>query len=348
MLSVTIDTAVFGPPPADAPAEAVHGFVTTLLEWRDAMNDGRVDVYTSKFAASVLMECHLYPMRPQLRELLRHAAVFEYDANTIAVLAETILGRSQKIEDLVGISDVLVDELSIDPDVFAAHTPPALRNDAQRCAVVVSLVSRYLDEPLLRGHAIAIRARDFGTAIQVRGLLQDVEHDRDDLAGLPMAPAYFEGSAVVCSSLHRLLMGLDEVEILRGATAENHVRAAINIGVYKHYAAGGGQPDWRELPPFVVGRQFFASLESHHVMSGSGLAERVIRAAIEAVCHENLGATHGLRTGSGGGDPQRMRGRDAAWRRDVDYEYHLHYWECQTGAVELAGLVVHNDFSIPE
>ena len=37
-LSATIDTAVFAPPPFGATAEDVYCFVTTLQEWRDAMN----------------------------------------------------------------------------------------------------------------------------------------------------------------------------------------------------------------------------------------------------------------------------------------------------------------------
>ena len=348
MLSVTIDTAVFAPPGIDAPADDVHGFVATLLEWRDAMDEEQVGVYTSKFAPAVLMKCGLYPLRPQLRELLARAQVFEYDANTVAVLAETLLGRSAKIEDALGIDDVLVDDLTIKPDIFAGHAPVTLREEAERCAVVVSIVTQYCNESLIHGHAIVIRAHDFGAAVRVRGVLQDVEHYRNDLSGLPMAPEYFEGSALVCSSFHRLLMSLDEVAVLRAATAEDNVRAAINLALYKQHVTLGRPRDWQDLPDFLIGHEFFASLEAHHVMSGTALAEKVIRAVIETICHENLAATHWLRKGKGGSDAQRMRGKDAAWRRDIDYEYHLHYWECEIGVVELALLVVHNEFSIPE
>lgn len=235
MLSVTIDTAVFAPPAIDAPADDVHSFVATLLEWRDAMDDEHVDVYTSKFAPDVLMKCNLYPIRPQLKELLMHAHVFEYDANTIAVLAETLLRRSTKIETMLGIDDVLVDELTINPDVCSGDAPR--RGRALRSRRLHA--SRYCNEPLIQGHAIAIRAQDFGAAVRVKGLLQDIQHYRDDLAGLPMAPEYFEGSALVCSSFHRLLMSLDEVAILRGATGEDHVRAALNVALYKRYVALG-------------------------------------------------------------------------------------------------------------
>jgi hypothetical protein len=348
VLSVTIDTAVFAPPPLGSAAEDVHSFVATLLEWRDAMNDGRLDVYTSVHAPEVLGDSDLYPIRPRLKELLREAAVFEYDANTVAVLAETILNRSGKIEDLLGISDVLVDDITIQPDVFASHSPAALRDEAQRCAAVVSIASRYLDEPRFRCHAIAIRATDVGAAVRVRGIILEIAHSRDDLGGLPLAPAYFEGSTFVCSSFHRLLMTLDEIDILRWAKTGSHLATAVKIGIYKRFSSLGKDVSWEDLPAFDVGHKFFDSLQTHHVAADSGLAEKLIRAIVETVCHENLPATHALRKGDGGNDPQKMRGKDAAWRRDVDYEYHLHYWECATGVVELAVVVAHNDSSIPE
>jgi hypothetical protein len=348
VLSVTIDTAVFAPPPLGSAEEDVYSFVATLLEWRNAMNDGRLDVYTSVHAPEILGDCDLYPIRPRLKELLRQAAVFEYDANTVAVLAETILNRSAKIEDLLGISDILVDDLTIDPDCFASHSPAALRDEAQRCAAVVSIASRYLDEPSLRCHAIAIRATDVGAALRIRGIILEIAHSRDDLGGLPMAPAYFEGSTFVCSSFHRLLMTLDEVGILRWAKTAVHVATAVKVGVYKKFVSSGNVLPWEELPAFEIGHEFFGSLQTHHVAADSDLAEKLFRAIVETICHENLGATHALRKGRGANDPQRMRGEDAAWRRDVDYEYHLHYWECAKGTVELALVVVHNDFSIPD
>ncbi|MCA2972180.1 MAG: hypothetical protein INH43_26995 [Acidobacteriaceae bacterium] len=347
MLSVTIDTAVFAPPAPGSPKEMVYGFIDTLLEWRNATDGGRAKLYTSRYAAEVLMHGGLYPLRPHLRELLRQAEVYEYDANTIAVVAETLL-NSEKLEDALQISEVLVDGLTIEPDVFGSNTPPELRAGAERSAVVLSLAGRYCDDTITCGHAIAIRAKDFASAIRVRGLLQDIEHDRADLADIPKPPDYFEGSAFVCSSLHKLLTTMDATAILRSAGTASQVRAAITVAWYQRQTASGMSPDWANLSEFEVGREFLPSLLAHHVTSKAGLASRILRAATATICHENLSATHWLRTGSGGNDPQRMRGSDAAWRRDVDYEYHLHYWECDDGKVELAVVVVHSDLSIPE
>ena len=347
MLSVTIETAVFATPPIDTSAELVRNFVETLLDWKNAMDDQRLDVYTSRFAPDVLINCNLYPIRPQLKALLAQAAVFEYDANTVAVLAETILNRSDKIEDKLGISDVLVSDLALNPNVFAHYAPPQLLEDAQRCVIVLSLANRFVNDPTLRGHAIAIRTSNVATAVQVKCLIQDIEHIRDDLGGVPIAPEHFEGSILVCSSCHHLLVSVDEIEMLRGAADERQLAAAIRVGLYKRYVFAGTPLRWEDLPNFSIGHAFFASLTRHHVMSGSGLAERLVRAVMETICHDKLDATHALRIGQGPGDAQRQRGADLAWRRDIDRDFHLHYWECDTGIVELALLVVHNDFSIP-
>ena len=123
MLSVTIETAIFAPPPINSSANLVRKFVETFLERKEAMDDHRLELYTSRFAPDVLMTCDLYPMRPQLKAVLAQADVFEYDANTVAVLAESMLNRTAKIEDKLGISYVLSSDLALTPDVFPATHP---------------------------------------------------------------------------------------------------------------------------------------------------------------------------------------------------------------------------------
>src|SRR5438128_2723819 len=98
------------------------------------------------------------------------------------------------------------------------------------------------------------------------------------------------------------------------------------------------------------------SLINHGIISRccrdapSSVSASALRAASEAIDRQNMPAVHALRTGTGGNDPQRVRRRDnaKAWRRDVDREYHLHYWETGNGTIEFASIGVHNDFTIPE
>ena len=73
---------------------------------------------------------------------------------------------------------------------------------------------------------------------------------------------------------------------------------------------------------------------------------RLFETVIEAIEGENLGQLHSLRTSNGGGSSQRKRDNDKACRRDIDRQYHLHYWQCANDTVELADVVTHDNFAI--
>lgn len=100
---------------------------------------------------------------------------------------------------------------------------------------------------------------------------------------------------------------------------------------------------------FKLHSTFLDSL-NHLLSSGvPGLKERVFRACLDTIFMRRESRAHALRVSSGGGAAQRQREVDGwkAMRRDVDHEYHLHYW---TGGseVEFACVVPHNSFEIPE
>jgi hypothetical protein len=348
MLSITIDASTFAPPFSNPTSDNVYLFVERLLDWTDALDRGSAKVLTSRSTPTVLIGCDLYPLRPHLRTLLAQTGVTEYDANTVAVLVETLLTRSLKLEDAFLISDVLASDVSFAPNIFENYNPEALRYECQRCAVVVAILRTHAHDPILSHHAIAVRARREDRIVQVRGLLDLVEHTRADLGGLPVPPAYFQGSILLCESFQDYLLAVEEVAVWQNAAGDEDLGLAIRIALLKTRLRRGGEADWDDLPRFSIGRHFFETVRACGVFSGSGLSERTLRAVIETVDHLNLPGTHPLRIGTGGGDPQRMRGADAAWRRDIDRQYHLHYWECIGGFVEFASIVVHNEFTIPE
>ncbi|HIP73832.1 MAG TPA: hypothetical protein EYH05_20850 [Anaerolineae bacterium] len=74
---------------------------------------------------------------------------------------------------------------------------------------------------------------------------------------------------------------------------------------------------------------------------------RTLRAIVETIDQLMLEDVHALRQIDSGGSPQRVRDRDKGWRRDIDREYHLHYWE-GTDGIEFGWMGPHNDFRLPE
>ena len=76
----------------------------------------------------------------------------------------------------------------------------------------------------------------------------------------------------------------------------------------------------------------------------------LLSAISETILNINMRDTHWLRRGAGGNEQQLYRNSDnaKAWRRDIDHEFHLHYWATSDHHIEFASIVVHNNMSIPE
>ena len=93
---------------------------------------------------------------------------------------------------------------------------------------------------------------------------------------------------------------------------------------------------------------FFETVQNLGFLRTEQKAKKLLRACAEVVFRQSLRATHHLRERAEATSPQKRRDNgDLAWRRDIDHQYHLHYWETSNGP-EFASVVVHNDMTIPE
>lgn len=347
MPSVTIDAGVLAVPPKDSSAEDSHRYVETLLDWRRLLDEPWVAIYMSERASEVLFEDGLFPLRDQLKQLFAANGIVEYDVNTVAQVVNRLLQLTPSFETYFSIQDVLAEELSIEPDILQLCSGTRLQSDLARCIVLIAILRQHCREPI-RDHSMILRQAS-SKIIQVRALITLLEHQRTDLGPVPVAPAYFEGDVLVCHDFRGLIECLDEASILLKANDHVGVGTAIRIAVYKTRLAHGTSPEWDDVPNHTLGHSFHDSFQRNHPTKE--LASRLLRAIVETLEQTNMGATHWLRTGTGGDDPQRVRNSDQAkaWRRNVDRDYHLHYWSCDDGNIEIATLSFpHDDFAIPE
>jgi len=347
MPSVTIDAGVLAVPPEHGSAEDADQYVETLLEWRTLLHEPWVAIYMSDRASEALIEDGLFPLRDQLKRLFAANGIIEYDVNTVAQVVDQLLQLTPSFETYFSIRDVLTDQLTTEPDILQLGSGPRLQSDLARCVVLIAILRRHCLEPV-RDHSLILR-KTLGRTVKVKALVHDLEHDRPDLELPPIPPEYFDGDVLVCDNFKGLIECLDEAAILLKAADDIGIEAAISIAVYKSRLASGQTPEWSEVPDHRVGHAFWASFQATHPTQQ--LASRLLRAIVETLEQSNMAATHWLRTGAGPNNPQRIRKSDraAAWRRDVDYEHHLHYWNCDDGTVEIASVSFpHSDFAIPD
>lgn len=342
--SVTIDAGVLSVPVQNGTADDAHRYVETLLDWSKLLDEPWVAIYMSERASEALFGDGLYPLRDQLKRLFAAHGIVEYDVNTVAVVVDRLLQLTPSFETFFSIRDVLTENLTLEPDVLRLCSGKGLRSDLARCVVLIAVLREHCPQDA-REHSLILRNADSRT-LRVRAQIHDLDHSRTDLRALPIHPEYFDGEVLVCDDFEGLVECLDEAAILLRAKDDVGVETAIRVALYKSRLANHLTPEWDDVPHHRIGHSFRATVEA--LRPTKQTASKVLRAIVETLERTNMTDTHALRTGPGGGDPQRVRSGDRAMRRDIDYEYHLHYWQCEDGVVEVASVVMHNDFSIPE
>lgn len=346
MASVTIDAGVLAAPPELGSAQDAHRYVETLLDWGALLDEPWVAIYMSERACEALFDDGLFPLRDQLERLFAANGIVQYDVNTVAQVVDRLLQRTPSFETYFSIRDVLAEKLTTEPDILRLCSGTRLQSDLARCVVLIAILGKHCQESV-RDHSLILRNAP-GRTVRVRALIHVLEHNRTDLGTPPAPPQYFEGEVLVCDDFRGLIDCLDEAAILVKATDDAGVETAIRIAVYKSRLASGMAPEWDDVSDHRVGYAFRASLQGIHPTQE--MASRLLRAIVETLEQTQMAATHGLRTGPGGDNPQRVRGSDQAkaWRRDIDREHHLHYWNCDDGTVEIASVSFpHDDFTIP-
>lgn len=344
--SVTIDAGVLTVPPLNGTSEDAHRYVETLFHLSKLLNEPWVDIYMSARASEALFGDKLYPLRDQLMQFFKAKGIIEYAVNDIASVVNNLLQLTPHFETYFKMREVLAEQVSTTPNILQLSPGSNLCSDLSRCVVLIAILRKYCRNSILE-HCLFLRNAPKPTA-NVRALVYELEHERNDLNEIPISPDFFEGSVIVCDDIRGLIECLDEAYIFRHSTDNLGIRTAIRVALYKSRLARQQEPNWEEIPNLRIGRHFHEI--AIPICSGQteSFSERVLRAIVETLDKINLAAVHALRTGDGGGNPQRMRGTDKAQRRDIDHDYHLHYWQCEDGVVELASIGPHNNFSIPE
>lgn len=346
MPSVTIDAGVLAAPSSDSSADTVYTYIDTLLDWRQLLKEPWVAIYMSARASESLFFDGMYPLRGSLKPLFRTHGVMHADVNTVATLVDYLLQITPSLEAFCRVEDVLAEELSVEPDVVRLSRGERVQSDFERCLTIIAILRQHCGD-LLRNHFLVLRdAQELNVTVQAKILT--IEHERDDLNEVPTCPEVFRGDVLVCDDFRGLIQCLDAPEVLANSTDNIGLETAIRIALYKSRLDRGENPDWNDIGDLRIGHQFFRTVEEERGAS-SALPAKILRAIVDTVDRENMTRTHDIRTGPHGNDPQRMRGNDGAMRRDIDRDYHLHYWSCGNGSVELASVnYPHDNYWIPE
>lgn len=346
MSYMVIDAAFLAcPRPSALPAEVRHKVVGSYISRLADISRLRTTCRSTSFLRDeqlplALHEIGSYPFRASLTEAIAMCTdEFDVQVEDVNRLANFLIERSDLIEDLGGFRDVVVENCSVAPALENDPTP-RLFNQLTRMLALVALGKDNLgksSENMFLATSLSSEGQvelSFRIEVALAEMHDGSIVEPEDTISITLP---------VHSDTSTYLRTINSSVLIQQASVDAIIDGCIAFAV-----RDDDDPTARAVmlsKAMIVGQDFLQTASHLGFLHESSKIQRLLRACADVLLGRNLAKSHHLRSGQGGGDPQRTRGNFTAWRHDLDDEFHLHYWRSGE-VVEFANVVVHNNFSI--
>lgn len=332
MASLFIDPSMLASPPTTCSLHDFDNYVNHLVHWQELKDCDWATVYISGRTLDLLYSLNKYPLWDDIEAIIARYEIDYVQPLDVVNLVNSFLEKFRKIEESLNIEDIL----------FSDHTTaPALGQGPLQEVLYETLAMMSL--------RCIVKTEQSENQILITGL----EHDRIQIDTIirvcefsddtDLTDDYAISDTFACCNTFKKLTSIINTVTLWQICAE----AASYLTIMKMHAVKRFSDSGQEIKLLSskVSREFISSSAELHFNSNEKKIKALLDAASEVLTNNNLASTHFLREGQGPNDPQVEYNSYKAWRKDIDYEYHLHYWKRENEVI-FAKIVPHNDFSI--
>ena len=298
-------------------------------------------IYISATTSEVLDQTESYP----LWEFFNKSGKQSTQRKDVLNLVHGLLQKLPTIEERLKIREILWENMQCEPMDFLVERHPLFIEQFHRLLALMSLLCLF--EVITDSDQIVITRNLKEEKGNVRIACDIVDCE---FTGSPVQiqmPQLVSSSFPLCENPHGLCLSANPINVWADANYETSYHKALSLYLYQRIFTSGISPKDMKHLTWAFGANFIKTAETLGFVHQENKIKTLLRACAETILGENTRDVHGLRKGKSGSANQKKFGSDEALRRDIDYEYHLHYWKTAGGPVFMS-VVVHNDMSIPD
>lgn len=324
--------------------DELEDYIVQLTDLRDSIGSNLFQILSSRHIGDILFEAGCYPVFPSIRQGLMESGLDEvYQTGDIVKIVEQILRESDVVEDFVGIVDILTESVTIDECVKYIGSDGLLdRQKSNKALLGLGAHMGIFSEQntwIIGKRDLTEQCQD-GKHLKIKAKIVDIEWLEKERK-IPL-PVQLDNVFNFGTSFEQVRRGLDLIGNIQFMAPGVMCEAISCALIQKEFSEG------REVKvEWLVGPEFENSISQLHVQNNPSVFRALVLACVNVICDVALDKTHPLRNGAGGNNPQIVAHGASAWRRDINYEFHLHYWT-KGRCCEFASCVVHEDFTIPK
>ncbi len=334
MLSVFLDPSVFSIPVEPVVSE-IEEFVNAINEISLLDSGELCHVLLSKYTQEALAQTDSYPIYQRLDDLIKEAGIRHIQTYDVMVVADYILKTASIAEEFLKCKEYLTESYYITPNyyLFGRSSRLVSVHDHLLNLMLIHCKEGYpVDDHILFG----TKLHGDRELVSIDSLIEAV----DPVLSKVSPPCRLSASFYIHKTVNSIFSTIDWLQCLLRHKNVAFLKDLLAVELTNRDPA---VCSWSFHPDFTDSFLDIARNES------AEFPKRVIRSLLLTIREQQLDKTHHLREGQSGGEPQLRRVKDGsgAWRRDIDYEYHLHYWK-NGNEIEFAVVVPHNVFGIPQ
>ena len=333
MTDIFLDPYLLALPRPTQTRDELEHYLDALLHWQSLLGQQGLRFLKSDRADAVLYQDATSPTWNHVSAAIQECGALHIQERDVIDVVEQFLRSSATVEAVLELEVFAVESVQVDPPSLLGGRPDHFVTHLCDLLMLAGL-QQLSDHPATSQH-LATK-----TSKPPTGVMNFDGHALWRRAGRGEQDKAIHGSLRLSATASELESQLDPVEFWQEGNFDGALSLYLRVSQTDSYPSSS-----RRAQAFRFASGFKDSLNHCDFSRDPPKIKRLLRALAETIMGLRMKDVHDLRTGSGGNCPQRRRGRDLAWRRDIDREYHLHYWSGTQG-FEFVQVGVHNDDNI--
>lgn len=342
MINLFIEPFVFSCPLRGDGDTQLESFIDQIAFLNYLRDINWASLFISTDTYEVLFDANRYPSWEHIDEMIN---TFELQIQTkdIFDVVTDLLLNLPAIEEHLGIKEMSFQDIKCLPDLHLMGRSSNCITSYHRLLLIMWLLCKITKSDTKKQILITTGLSDDKLMTQISGNILTLSFADIQLnVGLP---CNVNGTFFACKNQEGLNLSLDSIAIWSDAISMNAYRQAVEIHTLQmslslYSSLKNDRYEWQ------FGNEFFNYAQKHGFLKNAKKIKKLLRACAETILKENQKATHIIRDSNNGAKKRLGSFFAVSWRRDIDYEYHLHYW-VYSNNVEFAAIVTHNDMTFP-
>ncbi|MBD1434357.1 hypothetical protein H8B06_16110 [Sphingobacterium sp. DN00404] len=313
--------------------DQLEEFIYSLIDYKKIMDLSWGAFYKPESTFELLFEHNLYPLVDNIKYLTKAYNIDYIQPEEIDKIISSILNKTLSYEDHLNVKDVLYDDTRFEENKTSAEGLN-FTTVLQKMALCIILSAEANNKELCNYIILSkLSVIDLDVTIS----LCDGEEDYEP-------PSSVKTEIVSYPNFHAFITTFDAVNIWTNSISEMCFRIALAIQL-KQTDVRTDFYEYTRSTDILVMKTFLSSQKSLNFQNDKSKARMLLRSLTEEILKTNLSATHEIRESKGGESKQLKWKEYCAWRRDIDHEFHLHYWTKGKKMV-FTDVVHHNNYNI--